>query len=800
MSVHKTPPTLVVFLLSISEVVTQYGWAVIYSYESKCVLKGSTVAMGCTYQYPDDYVIRKTFWSTKQVISNVEPPDLSLDPEYRDRIQFLGDTQSNCTLRLRNVTENDTRQYYFRFLTTTDHGKFQDLQVETPETVLEGEDVTLTCNTTCSLSQPKYTWYKNGVSLSTTTSLASNKHLLLKTISKNDVNSYSCGVLGQSHQSSAVTLDVRYPPKNVSVSISPSGEIVEGSSITLTCSSDANPPAKYTWFKGHTSFSGGIYTIANISSEDSKEYKCKYFNKYGTKYLTVPLNVLYPPKNVSVSISPSGEIVEASLVTLTCNSDANPPVQNYTWFREGGTSPVGSGQSYIIYDSGLYYCVVQNKYGIQRSAVVPVTLKARFSMIFYVILGVCLIVATILLSGVFWTSVTERRAVYRERMPGYATRAPKGKRKSRRHHGSSPVRRQEVPVTEQTMKQDPFCAYMLCAAQETDDAEMAEHFRQTAVRVWEERHPHASLELPPMAVGSSTREEDSATLPVFPEEEETGEPFLVGAGAFALTPPEDEFGETDSPSKEEDETYPPSEYSESTVDYGEAEGENEDTSSSLQPQVLHRATRCGGRRQSSPVHLLGSYCLLRGGRGSQPPSIRLFIALYERGRERGGGQRLGTFREHRAPQGGSPVPLSSERHGLFPLPDPEESMSLGRSVSESEEEMEMSGGEMRASPGTQRVPGVASGPRWVRHAPLEPPRTPVGVRHKARTPVASRGRTGAPRGRLPGARPAGVPSLSIPLCLPNFLFPFVPLVFHVPVCVLVPLFNVFSPVFPGRVC
>uniref|UniRef100_A0AAY5EP51 Ig-like domain-containing protein n=1 Tax=Electrophorus electricus TaxID=8005 RepID=A0AAY5EP51_ELEEL len=79
-----------------------------------------------------------------------------------------------------------------------------------------------------------------------------------------------------------------------------------------------------------------------------------------------------PPKNVS--ISPSGEIVEGSSVTLTCSSDANPPVQNYTWFIEGGTSPVGSGQTYRIVNitaehTGLYYCVAQNEHGALNGTV-----------------------------------------------------------------------------------------------------------------------------------------------------------------------------------------------------------------------------------------------------------------------------------------------------------------------------------------------------------------------------------------------------------------------------------------------
>ncbi len=77
------------------------------------------------------------------------------------------------------------------------------------------------------------------------------------------------------------------------MSISPSGEIVEGDSVTLTCSSDSNPPAEITWFKGgETVGSGRIYNISNISSDHSGEYKCRYSNKHGEKYSAVTLNIM----------------------------------------------------------------------------------------------------------------------------------------------------------------------------------------------------------------------------------------------------------------------------------------------------------------------------------------------------------------------------------------------------------------------------------------------------------------------------------------------------------------------------
>ncbi|KAL0202712.1 hypothetical protein M9458_000730, partial [Cirrhinus mrigala] len=64
----------------------------------------------------------------------------------------------------------------------------------------------------------------------------------------------------------------------------PSGEIKEGDSVTLNCSSDSNPPAEISWFKGGTFVgSGRIYSISKISSDHSGEYKCKSINKHGEK-------------------------------------------------------------------------------------------------------------------------------------------------------------------------------------------------------------------------------------------------------------------------------------------------------------------------------------------------------------------------------------------------------------------------------------------------------------------------------------------------------------------------------------
>ncbi|XP_072513037.1 B-cell receptor CD22-like [Salminus brasiliensis] len=371
-----TVPLLV--LIFISGAAAQNGWSVNYSPKSICALKGSTVNMDCSYTYPHGHSVQKAFWTKDLVRPPSEPPSLLNDTEYSGRVQYLGDKQHKSTIRLRDVTEKDQRKYYFRFTTDQPGGQYQgadgvdlsvtDLQVEGPERVMEGGEVTLTCKTTCNLTdRPTFTWYRNGAPLSSST-----YQLHLQSVSREDAGRYHCAVEGQKLHSPEVTLNVRYGVhQSVSVSISPSGEIMEGSSVTLTCNSDGNPPVEYTWFKG-TSFiaTGKTFTMKKISSVNSGGYKCMSSNKNEVKSSDpVTLNVLYPPKTATVSISPSGEIMEGSSVTLTCSSEGNPPVE-YKWFE--GTSLVAKGKTFTInkissVDGGEYKCRSSNEHGEKSS-------------------------------------------------------------------------------------------------------------------------------------------------------------------------------------------------------------------------------------------------------------------------------------------------------------------------------------------------------------------------------------------------------------------------------------------------
>ncbi|KAL1005485.1 hypothetical protein UPYG_G00059740 [Umbra pygmaea] len=219
-------------------------WSVTYTHQSICAFKGTTVDIPCSYIYPSDHEVNKTFWFTKWEYGK-EPEDLSLDPAYEGRIEYRGDKKNESTLRITDLRLTDTAQYRFRFITT------RERFAGTP-----------------------------------------------------------------------VYLNITDGPKNTSVSVSPSGEIVEGSSVTLTCSSDVKPPVdKYTWYKKNVTSpkaSGQSYSITNIRSEASGEYYCEAENECGCfSSSSVSVDVQCTSVFPWVTVVGVGSVLTAAALLLT---------------------------------------------------------------------------------------------------------------------------------------------------------------------------------------------------------------------------------------------------------------------------------------------------------------------------------------------------------------------------------------------------------------------------------------------------------------------------------------------------
>uniref|UniRef100_A0A3P9MSE4 Ig-like domain-containing protein n=1 Tax=Poecilia reticulata TaxID=8081 RepID=A0A3P9MSE4_POERE len=177
---------------------------------------------------------------------------------------------------------------------------------------------------------------------------------------------------------------------------------LEGNSVNLTCSSDANPAASYNWYRGKDNKlmeSNKNLIFNSINSHDSGQYYCTATNNRGQKNSSVSVNVTYAPRPPSVSRSPSGDIMVGKSVTLTCSSDANPAA-SYSWFKEGEKALKASEKSFTITNiqeehSGNYYCKVQNKLG-QHNATLSVTVVAVPLM--YVLIGTIASILLIMIS------------------------------------------------------------------------------------------------------------------------------------------------------------------------------------------------------------------------------------------------------------------------------------------------------------------------------------------------------------------------------------------------------------------
>uniref|UniRef100_A0A3P8STU7 B-cell receptor CD22 n=1 Tax=Amphiprion percula TaxID=161767 RepID=A0A3P8STU7_AMPPE len=274
-------------------VLVKDAWDVTYSSTQICAFKGSTVEMHCSYTHPPGIHVTEMFWFTKA--KDDEYVKLKDDPQYADRVEY---DQKSCSLTIRNLTESDSAEYKFRFKTNQQGGKYSgspgvtlsvkdpQLQVHVSRSVNRFPTWTeLTCQSSCQRPDyPSYNWYNNNVKV-----LEGKTYLHLQAFGPSD--SYYCAVQGQEHfRSHAV-----YAPKLSSVSVSPSAEIVEGSSVNLTCSSDANPAANYTWYKENQDSpkaSGHIFTITDFRAEHSGYYSCEAQNIVGRHTVSVHVAVL----------------------------------------------------------------------------------------------------------------------------------------------------------------------------------------------------------------------------------------------------------------------------------------------------------------------------------------------------------------------------------------------------------------------------------------------------------------------------------------------------------------------------
>uniref|UniRef100_A0A3B3Q9K8 Ig-like domain-containing protein n=1 Tax=Paramormyrops kingsleyae TaxID=1676925 RepID=A0A3B3Q9K8_9TELE len=270
-------------------------WGVDYSRYPLCAMRGSTVVIPCAYKYPASLRVETVIWyhrgdkSYDEKIYEFDSSTTDVSTQYRDRADYLGNKEKNCTLQIKNIRDKDEGVYSFRFMTNKHGGQFSGvpgttIKVDELKVVMtsqkegkgvsEGDSVSLTCGTdSCSLSQSEFTWFKDDQPLPETQST-----LHFRPACKYHSANYSCGLKGNRQTvSEAVNLSVE-ELKVVMTSSRANGTIREGDSVNLTCDTDSCSlnQSEFTWFKDNQTLPEKQSTLhfSPISYHHTGKYSC----------------------------------------------------------------------------------------------------------------------------------------------------------------------------------------------------------------------------------------------------------------------------------------------------------------------------------------------------------------------------------------------------------------------------------------------------------------------------------------------------------------------------------------------
>lgn len=212
------------------------------------------------------------------------PSDLQFSADNRTvtikslQMSHLGNYQ--CIVENKHGTHNRTQ-----ILNLAVKPKISHFDIEPSTLVLEGTNVTLTCEASGS-PPPVLSW---SIPVSNVQMSEDKRTVKIWGVTKRHMGSYTCksqNEHGSDTQSGHLLLAVK--PKIVQIKVQPSTSVAEGANVTLICIAEGVPPPNFSW-ETPTDVQNTDYSVINIWSAKKTHdgnYKCKAENKHGSATMT----------------------------------------------------------------------------------------------------------------------------------------------------------------------------------------------------------------------------------------------------------------------------------------------------------------------------------------------------------------------------------------------------------------------------------------------------------------------------------------------------------------------------------
>ncbi|XP_074539386.1 carcinoembryonic antigen-related cell adhesion molecule 1 [Halichoeres trimaculatus] len=250
-----------------------------------------------------------------------------------------------------------------------------------------GSNLSLFCSAD-SRPDALFTWFLNGDQLP-----GSGSELKLTNVEERQSGNYTCQSFNnktlRNDTSMQLSVSVLERVTDVEV-IANSTDVVEGSSVSLSCSVSSGSSLSFLWMN-HSSeltasdrvqFSDGnsTLTITPVNRYDQGPFRCHASNpvSYGISD-PFDLTVSYGPENTNLSVSPLQEHYAAgSDISLFCSADSRPDAL-FTWFLNGDQLP-GSGSELKLTNmeerqSGDYTCQSFNEKTLRNDTSMQISLS-----------------------------------------------------------------------------------------------------------------------------------------------------------------------------------------------------------------------------------------------------------------------------------------------------------------------------------------------------------------------------------------------------------------------------------------